>query len=100
MKYCQHCSSVLQDDAKFCNTCGYPCNNKEQIYNKFVGRDLDGKRLHDTTMITITKVFLIIGCILNGLEIIPLLWCIPMTIHYFTYVRDYNPLSITFKICC
>lgn len=51
-------------------------------------------------MITITKVFLIIGCILNGLEIIPLLWCIPMTIHYFTYVRDYNPLSITFKICC
>jgi len=53
------------------------------------------------TLITVIKVFLIIACIVNGLFgfLIPLAWCIPMTVHCFRKLNAGEPISMVMKIC-
>ncbi len=48
---------------------------------------------------TATKVFLILACIARGFAIIPLAWCIPMTVSIFHSFRDGRKVSMGMKIC-
>lgn len=49
---------------------------------------------------TAAKVFMILGTVFGGLILIPLAWCIPMTVTYFSKVRHHQPISRGFKFCC
>ena len=53
----------------------------------------------DDTMETLVKVFLILGCISIGWALIPLAWCIPITLKIFNAFRDRTPIGIGLKIC-
>ena len=50
-------------------------------------------------MHTVIKVFLIIGCVTQGWLLIPLAWCLPITISIFNSLRDRRPIGTGMKIC-
>jgi len=45
------------------------------------------------------KFFMVYGTVASGWAIIPLFWCIPMTVTYFRKVKKGEPISVAFKIC-
>lgn len=45
------------------------------------------------------KVFMIISTVVYGLYIIPLAWCLPMTISYSKKIKNGEPVSTGFKVC-
>ncbi|MDO4608039.1 MAG: hypothetical protein Q4B40_02465, partial [Clostridia bacterium] len=49
---------------------------------------------------TAAKILMIVGTVLMGLYIIPLAWCIPMTITYCNKLKNNEPISTGFKVCC
>lgn len=74
--------------------------NYDQPYNSY--QDQQFQAIDDNnTLITVTKVFLIIGCIINGLAgfLIPLAWCLPMTIIIFKKFKTGQPIGMGLKIC-
>ena len=48
---------------------------------------------------TAAKIFMIISTVVMGLYIIPLAWCLPMTISYFNKIKNRQPVSTGFKVC-
>lgn len=53
------------------------------------------------TLVTVTKIFLIIGCVLNAVSfwLIPLIWCVPMTLSIFKSFKTGRPIGMAMKIC-
>lgn len=102
MKYCTRCGAQMQDDATFCTTCGQADNvgqpiasgaNQNQSYNQApVSTGNSG-------LTTAAKVFMILGTVFMGIYIIPLAWCIPMTVSYCNKVKNNLPISTGFKVC-
>lgn len=91
MKFCSKCGNELFDEATFCPKCVCPTNYNQQIATKT--NDNSGLK-------TATKIFMIIGCFCMAFfYLIPLCWCIPMTIIYFKKVKNNEPISVGFKIC-
>lgn len=54
---------------------------------------------NNSSLVTATKVFMIIGCIANAFFIIPLIWAIPMTISYFNAKNNDKTIGTGFKVC-
>lgn len=50
-------------------------------------------------LVTATKILMVLGTIVNAFYVIPLAWCIPMTISYFNKVKTGQPISTGFKVC-
>lgn len=50
-------------------------------------------------MKTAIKVFMILGCLAMAIGVIPLIWAIPMTVHYFNQVKNGRPIGVGFKVC-
>lgn len=89
MKYCSHCGNEVVDEAVVCPKCG--C----QVYSKETFSDSDSE-----TLTTVAKVFMILGCVSGAIcYLIPLIWCIPMTVHYFNAIKRGEKLSTGFKVC-
>lgn len=89
MKYCSKCGNELLDDAVICPKCGCAVEgmgNPEAVNNR------SGLQIA-------AKIFMILGCIAYGWLLIPLAWCIPMTVSYFGKAERGEPVSIGFKIC-
>ncbi len=80
MKYCAKCGRELANGASTCPSCGASASNG----------------LH-----TAIKVLLIIGTIVAGIYglLIPLIWCIPMTISVCNKLKNNEPISTGFKVC-
>lgn len=74
----------MLDDAVVCVKCG--CSVK-----------LPAKK--DDTMKLVVKIFMILGCISIGWALIPLAWCIPMTVTTFKKLDAGESFSTGFKIC-
>lgn len=91
MKYCSHCGSEIHDEAVICVRCGCSVESNRQV----------PVNCKDDTLITVVKVFMILGCIVEGAScfLIPLAWCIPMTITVFNRLRDRQPISTGMKVC-
>ncbi len=86
MKFCSHCGNELDDEAIVCPNCGCPC---------------DGGAPNDKSepIHMATKVFLVLSCVVGGATIFPLLWMLPMTVHYFRCCNEGKDPSLAFKIC-
>ncbi|MBO4422908.1 MAG: hypothetical protein J5879_05685 [Clostridia bacterium] len=54
-----------------------------------------------TTLQKVSFIFMIIGCVSVGWMLIPLAWCIPMTIKYYKALKEGKALELpmAFKIC-
>ena len=88
MKYCSKCGSELLDEAVICVRCD--CATEEYTFAK----------QGNSVLITLIKVFMIVGTVASGFFLIPLAWCIPLTISYFNKAKNNLPISTGFKVCC
>lgn len=87
--FCTHCGNLLSDQAVVCPKCGVPTNNFNQV-----------KEIKQNKFYSIAKIFMIIGCVFNAFYfLIPLAWCIPMTVHVSKSEREGKAVGIAFKIC-
>lgn len=93
MKYCTHCGAQLDDSAVVCPNCGCATEEFAAAGQAKVAAE------HDNVLNTVVKVFMILGCIGIGWCLIPLIWCIPMTVSFFHKVRDGRKVGVGFKIC-
>ena len=88
--YCTNCGNELNEQAVICPNCGVPTSN----YSSFSkSSDKDGLK-------TLIKIFLIISCVFSVFSLlIPLAWCLPMTLHYNKTVNNGEKVGIGFKVC-
>ena len=86
--YCSKCGAEINDEAVICPKCG--C---ETGYKK--------KSVDNTNEILrmVAKILMLISTIAFGIFILPLAWCIPMTVHYWKKVGRNEPVSTAFKVC-
>ncbi|MEE1185888.1 MAG: zinc-ribbon domain-containing protein [Acutalibacteraceae bacterium] len=86
MKFCEKCGKELVDEAVFCPGCGCA------VASKKANGGNDG-------LATAAKVFLILGCIAQGWMLIPLAWCLPITISIFNRMKRNEPVGVGLKVC-
>ena len=129
MKYCANCGGQVADTAEICTRCGARTGIVPQTaiaprpviskYCPYCGRPVHaeavvcvscGRSLPDTnaaaktppkddTLSIIIKIFMIIGCISQGWLIIPLAWCIPLTVHVFNKMKAGEKIGTGIKVC-
>ena len=103
MKYCINCGAQLDDFATFCSCCGANPDGggggQHPGYGPRPGGGSSAVPVQDSTTATIIKVFLIIGCIIEGAAILPLAWCIPITISIFRSLRSGRTIGTGMKVC-
>ena len=116
-KYCTYCGAEVLKEAVVCPKCGCP------VKFTAVSTDNAGSGLQ-----TAAKVFMVLGCvgfallaclmaivalsmlsiipdlctvylILATVYLIPLIWAVPMTQHYFKFTQKKEQVSIAFKVC-
>ncbi len=111
-RFCAHCGRILPEGARFCPNCGFSgegrvcarCGRKLSEEERFcpecgfaVGRRVSGE---NEGMITVIKVFLILACVVNAFFfLIPLAWCIPMTVVIFRKLDAGEPVGTGMKVC-
>jgi len=96
MKYCTNCGNEMQDGEAFCSRCGKPADGQ------VAPAPVQSAPMKDdqATLNTVIKVFMIIGCIINACYfLIPLLWCVPMTISAFKKMERGERIGTGFKVC-
>lgn len=90
MKYCSKCGHQIMDEAIICPNCG--CGVDGCKFFKENQQSNSGLK-------TAAKVFMIIGTVFYGLYLIPLAWCLPMTINYCKKIKHGERISTGFKVC-
>jgi len=101
MKYCTNCGAPLGEASNFCEHCGAPVMGREAqraevLVYEAPFRDAPPRR--DDGMVTVVKVFLILGCVGFGCLLIPLAWCIPITVSIFRKLNDGEPIGAGLKV--
>ena len=89
MKYCSHCGAELLDEAVICPKCGCSVESNKASTG---GKSLSGLKLA-------AFVLMIISTVTVGWAIIPLAWCIPMTVSYYKNITEGRSVSVGFKVC-
>lgn len=91
MKYCEHCGNQLVDEAVVCPKCGCAVGGKNSVA-------VEGNT--GSALKTVAKVFMILGTVFRSFfYLIPLAWCLPMTIIYFGKIKRGESVSTGFKVC-
>ena len=112
MAFCTNCGIPLNEDDRFCPNCGSPFVERTNPYNNASRytqnpgyQNYNGAYTYnavpqrDSSLATAAKVFLIIGCVSLGWLLIPLAWCLPITIKICNCLRDHQPISTGLKVC-
>lgn len=86
MKYCTKCGHELVDEAVICTNCGCAVQGNKTEENA-------------SSLQKAAKILMIIATVVSGLYIIPLAWCIPMTVSYCKKIKRKEPVGMGFKIC-
>lgn len=92
MKYCVNCGNELADETVICPKCGSYNDRADQVVeNKSVNSNSGLK--------TAALIFMILGTVASVIYIVPLAWCLPMTISYAKRSRNNEYISTAFKVC-
>ena len=91
MKYCTKCGNELMDEAVICPKCGCATGYQSLVSNE-PEKTPSGLKIA-------AKILMIVGTVCMGLYIIPLAWCLPMTISYCNKIKRGEKISTGFKIC-
>jgi hypothetical protein len=85
----------------FCGNCGVPVAGQaaETATRVYEPPYYDAPPRRDDGLVTVIKVFLILGCISFGALLIPLAWCIPMTVSIFRKLDSGEPIGTGLKVC-
>lgn len=89
MKYCQSCGAEVHENAVICTKCGCSISNGEKTH---------GNGGNDGLAVA-SKIFLILGCIAQGWLLIPLAWCLPITISICGKMKRNEPVGAGLKVC-
>ena len=94
MKFCTKCGSELVDEAVICVHCGCEVAPRSMAAQVSTAKE-------KSTLDTVISVFLILGAVVTSLFglVIPLAWCLPMTLSYFKKRENNLPISTGFKVC-
>ena len=87
MKYCQKCGKEIAEEAVICPGCGCAIEQKNAENG---GKD---------GLAIAAKIFLIIGTIAQGWLLLPLAWCLPITISVCNKMKRNEPVGTGLKIC-
>ena len=88
MKFCQNCGAEIDENAVVCTNCGCAIAPEKK----------EPTPATDGLAIAI-KIFLIIGCIAQGWMILPLAWCLPITIMTFKKFKSGEKIGTGLKVC-
>ncbi len=91
MNYCPTCGGSVSGTAAFCENCGAPLTAPSA--------PAYGATRRDDTLCTVAKVFLILGCVSIGWAIVPLAWCIPITVSIFRKLNSGEAIGTGLKVC-
>lgn len=89
MRFCSKCGKEILDEAVICPGCG--CNVALDV-KKPANGGKDGLAIAG-------KIFLILGCISQGWLLLPLAWCLPITISICGKMKRGEPIGVGLKIC-
>ena len=87
MKFCQKCGKEIADEAVICPGCGCAVSNEKSEKG---GND---------GLAVASKIFLILACIGQGFLILPLAWCLPITISICNRMKRNEPVGTGLKVC-
>ena len=87
MGFCNNCGSQTMNGATFCTNCGASINPYATT-----NQGSDGLGIA-------AKIFLIISCVAQGVFLLPLAWCLPITISICKKLNSGEPISVGLKIC-
>ena len=90
MKYCSKCGASLNDEAVVCPSCGCLVDSNTRVVKE---------TKESSTIKTIAFVFMIVATISSGWLLIPLIWCIPMTMSVYKAYKGEKELTTGFKVC-
>ena len=93
MKFCTHCGNEVNDDAVICVKCG--CAISKEKVDEVTSKKDETK----TTMCLIAFILNILSTISLGAFIIPLAWCIPMTIRSYKMYKGEKEITTDFGVC-
>ena len=102
MKYCPKCGAQLQDDDVFCPKCGHQQGPSPDAVELEPAGKKESVQMSDSThqsLRLIAFVFCLINTIVFGFAIIPLIWCIPMTLAVYNSYKNGTKLGVGFKVC-
>ena len=91
MKYCAKCGKELLDEAIICMGCGCSTEPTTTVIPQ-TAQPISGLQMA-------AKILMIIGTVIMGLYIIPLAWCLPITLSYCKKLKNNEPVSTGFKVC-
>ena len=105
MKFCKNCGTQLEDSMAFCTNCGVACEQaapqqqdaQQQPYAPQQPYCQPAPQV--SGLATAAKILMIISTVVMGLYIIPLAWCLPMTLSYCKKLKTGAPITTGFKIC-
>lgn len=101
MKFCSHCGKEVNDEAIICTGCG--CEIQK-----------DNKNSNSSGLKNAAKIFMMVSAISLGTSaifmfaldillsiccLIPLVWCIPMTVTLSNKIKNNEKISTGFKVC-
>ena len=98
--FCKNCGTQIPDEAVFCANCGTTTQdvNQQQNFN-YQQQAFQPAVRQPSGLATAAKILMIITTVLSGIYILPLAWCIPMTMHYSNCLKTGKPASTGFKVC-
>ena len=95
--YCRKCGAELKDGDIFCPKCGQKV--EEEVHQETVRQEVVFKRQRDESLCNVGFIFCVIGTVVLGFAIFPLLWCIPMTTSFSEKAKYGEKVGVGFKIC-
>lgn len=88
MKFCEKCGKQIADEAIICPGCGCAVASVKKAEN--CGND---------GLAIASKIFLVLGCIAQGWLLIPLAWCLPISISICNRMKRGEAVGTGLKIC-
>lgn len=92
MKFCSKCGKEIMDEAVICPGCGCSVAQEKKEEKKDVRKGNDG-------LAVASKIFLILGCVAQGWLLLPLAWCLPITISVCGKIKRGEPVGTGLKVC-
>ncbi len=89
MKFCTKCGAQIHDEAVVCVNCGCPVTSSSAAKKQSSNEGFD----------VAIKVLLILGTVVQGLYLIPLAWCLPITLSICRKLKNGEPISVGMKVC-
>jgi len=98
-KYCTKCGAKMPSSFSICTNCGKFFEKENTNTTNQTKYDFTSTKPNKHVYQIIIFIFMIISTIYLATFIIPLFWCIPMTITYWNKIQKNEKVNITFKIC-